>query len=176
MAASGDVTHADGSAPALDSGVSTRRCRARHRGARCLVALVLLMAILASAASSWAAGEPPARAPAADPCAGRLTTVVVRTEEHRLWLCLRGRSAADYAVAIGKGGTGKRQEGDGKTPLGVYPLGVPYTSSKFHLFVPVGYPTAEQQRQGYTGGSVGIHGPARGLSFFGRLTTLVDWT
>src|SRR6185295_2954643 len=90
------------------------------------------------------------------------TAVLVRAAAHTLELCQDGRSVANHRVALGSGGIGKRVQGDGKTPLGLYALGAPRTSVNFGTFVPVGYPTPEQQKLGFTGSAVGIHGPPRG--------------
>jgi murein L,D-transpeptidase YafK len=109
-----------------------------------------------------------------DPCAGQGTAVVVDTAQRALLLCDEGRVKASHAVALGSGGVDKRVEGDAKVPLGTYPLGKPRASSSFNLFIPVGYPTAEQRRQGYTGSAIGVHGPARLAQ--GASSTAVDWT
>ncbi len=110
------------------------------------------------------------------PCQAGETAVVVRTAERALHLCEGGRSARRFAVALGTGGIGKRRQGDGKTPLGWYPLGAPRPSQSYGTFIPVGYPTAAQARLGFTGSAVGIHGPTRGSAFAGPLTVMVDWT
>jgi L,D-transpeptidase catalytic domain len=46
------------------------------------------------------------------------------------------------------------------------------------LPVPVGYPTEAQQRAGFSGGAIGIHGPPRGFETAMRLLALVEteWT
>jgi murein L,D-transpeptidase YafK len=124
--------------------------------------LLLSLALLSSSAA----------APA--PCHPGETAVVVRVSPHALDLCQEGRSVASHRVALGAGGIGKRQQGDAKTPLGLYALGPPRPSPSFGTFVPVGYPTPAQQKAGFTGNSVGIHGPPRGGG--GPLTTSVDWT
>jgi murein L,D-transpeptidase YafK len=77
-------------------------------------------------------------------------------------------------VALGSGGLDKRWEGDGKVPLGSYPLGAPRASKAFHLFIPVGFPTPSQRRQGLSGGAIGVHGPSR--AHHGPLSTGMDWT
>jgi murein L,D-transpeptidase YafK len=102
--------------------------------------------------------------------------VVVDTGAHRLRLCEQGRVERELPVALGRGGIGKSQEGDGKTPLGTYPLGPPRPSRRFHHFIPIQYPTRAQIRHGLTGGEVGIHGPDRRTSFLGRWSVAVDWT
>jgi hypothetical protein len=115
------------------------------------------------------------RAHAADPCANRGTSIVVLTAQRLLHRCEQGRSTGTYPVALGKGGLGKQRQGDGRTPLGSYPLGAPRPSAKFWTFIPVAYPTAAQRRLGYTGGAVGVHGPPKKLlgKWIGRL---FDWT
>lgn len=107
-------------------------------------------------------------------CQSHETGILVNVRWHELQLCDDGRALARHKVALGAGGIGKRRMGDGKTPLGRYPLGAPRPSQHFGTFVPVGYPTPAQQNQGFTGNAVGIHGPPRGVS--GALGTSVDWT
>lgn len=114
---------------------------------------------------------------AADPCAGKGTLVLVRTEDHHLHLCENNVSTKQYSVALGTGGVGKRREGDAKTPLGTYSLGAPRASAAgFGTFIPIGYPTPEQRKAGYTGGAVGIHAPPRGWEWAGPLAVGSDWT
>jgi murein L,D-transpeptidase YafK len=109
-------------------------------------------------------------------CREGAASIVVNLKAHELTLCDAGRSVATYAVAIGKGGVGKRAQGDNKTPVGRYALGEPRASGKFGIFIPVGYPTAQQKEQGFTGDNVGIHGPLRGLAWAGAINTWIDWT
>lgn len=109
-------------------------------------------------------------------CHGKELAVLVDTQRHKLWLCEDGAPANEFAVALGRGGTGKRDEGDRKTPLGIYPLGAPRESARFHTFIPIGYPTEEQRKQGLTGSNLGIHGPDRKLRWLGRAGSWLDWT
>jgi len=118
-----------------------------------------------------------AAAPSAPhPCSGERRALVVETGMHRLWRCEDGRSVEELAVALGSGGVGKRREGDGKVPVGEYTLGAPLPSNRYRIFIPVGYPTAEQWRAGFTGSAIGVHGPARGYETLGAANTAVDWT
>jgi len=104
--------------------------------------------------------------------------VVVDTRTHQMHLCEGGKVDRTFAVALGTSGVGKQHEGDNRTPLGRYGLGSPRASKDFHVFVPVGYPTREQARMGFTGGAIGIHGPPRGYGTLAQLAMLVsrDWT
>jgi murein L,D-transpeptidase YafK len=116
-----------------------------------------------------------AAAPDDHPCLGG-DEVVIHTRHRALLLCQDGEPRAHYAVALGSGGLGKQREGDRRTPLGRYPLGAPRRSWSYGVFVPVGYPTAEQARAGFTGGAIGIHGPRRQFAGAGLLNTAGDWT
>jgi hypothetical protein len=127
-------------------------------------------ALAIAIASAGAAGRARPR------CGGEGPAIVVDTRASRLGLCEAGRLVKDYAVAVGRGGTGKSDEGDGKTPLGRYPLGAPRPSKKFGVFIPIGYPTDEQRKHGARGGDVGIHGPKRGFAWAGRMNTWFNWT
>ena len=102
--------------------------------------------------------------------------MVVDADDNRLHLCSNGRSEGDYGVSLGRNGVGKTREGDARTPVGVFSLGEPRGSREFHLFIPVGYPTTEQRKAGFTGGAVGIHGPKRGWRWLGRLANVYNWT
>lgn len=116
-----------------------------------------LMFVLISGAGTLLPGSVEA---AGSPCARRGTELVVDLEARTLHLCRGGRTEVSYPVNLGQGGSGKRRQGDKKTPVGRYRLEAPRASvSGFTWFVPIHYPTAAQRRAGYTGGAIGIHGP-----------------
>jgi hypothetical protein len=109
-----------------------------------------------------------------NPCKDRGVTLYVNAARRRAWLCEGDASQGEMRVALGQGGLDKHLQGDGKVPLGEYLLGPSRPSRYFHLFLPVGYPTMPQRRDGYTGGAIGVHGPPRG--FEGPGSTDTDWT
>ena len=109
-------------------------------------------------------------------CGSNDRRIVVLTSSRKLLLCDRERVAASFDVHLGRGGAGKTRQGDNKVPLGVYPLGRPRRSSRFWIFIPVGYPTPEQRKRGFTGQDVGVHGPHRMLRWLGPLTNSVSST
>jgi murein L,D-transpeptidase YafK len=128
----------------------------------------LLLTFIVSFLSSPASSKPCTNITAA--------TVVVETSQHLLWLCREGVLKGEYKVVLGTRGTGKQKEGDNKTPLGTYGLGIPRASKRFGVFIPVMYPTPEKKQQGFTGADVGIHGPARMFRWLGPINRWLDWT
>jgi hypothetical protein len=118
----------------------------------------------------------PADALDPSPCPRSRDAVVVVTDRRELWLCSGGAPAAQFTVALGRSGVGKRRRGDGRTPLGIYPLGDPRPSTQYGTFIPIAYPTPAQAARGFTGTAVGIHGPPRGIEGAGYPVTEVDWT
>jgi murein L,D-transpeptidase YafK len=109
-------------------------------------------------------------------CPAKEVVLLIDTSAHELFLCKNGVPSRAFSVALGRGGTGKTRIGDDKTPLGVYALGAPRASSRFGVFIPVGYPTQEQAVQGFTGADVGVHGPDRHYAWLGGASLWVDWT
>ena len=149
--------------------MGTAGSRLRRTAAAAAVLVLLAGAVLALTARRFS-GAPPA------PCPTEGTLVVVHSSSHSLWLCRGGMPEARYHVALGRGGMGKRQEGDERTPSGRYALGLPRASSSFHRFIPVGYPTKGERAEGRTGGAIGVHGPDSRARRLGPLTTWIDWT
>lgn len=137
-----------------------------------LVAASFLAATAPAGRSAIAAETP------SNPCAGlTVAHVVVRTEEHKLYLCGKDQAVAStYDVRLARNGVGKTRAGDGKVPLGSYPLGRPRPSKKYGTFVSIGFPLPDQRRHGYTGGDVGVHGPDRRVRWLGRLVNTFDTT
>jgi murein L,D-transpeptidase YafK len=107
-------------------------------------------------------------------CQGSDARVVVDLEDHKLALCDQTKVVESFGVRLGHSGVGKTRAGDGKTPIGTYPLGQPRASQRYGTFIPIGYPTAEQRKKGFTGGAVGVHGPDRRVKWLGRLVNTFD--
>lgn len=60
--------------------------------------------------------------------------------------------------------------------MGRYPLAPARASSRFHLFLPVAYPSPEQRGRMYTGSNIGIHGPHVAFAWLGHATVWLNWT
>ena len=107
-------------------------------------------------------------------CAAPDSRIVVDLGRHSLVLCEKTTVVGVFGVRLGRGGVGKSKEGDGKTPMGTYPLGLPRPSNRYGTFIPIGYPTEEQKQLGYTGSAVGVHGPLRLVRWLGSLVNTFD--
>jgi murein L,D-transpeptidase YafK len=108
--------------------------------------------------------------------------VLVRKSERRLYLLREGRVLRSYPVRLGLNPDGhKEQEGDFRTPEGVYSIASRNPRSEFFLSLKVSYPSAEdreaaRKRGVPPGGNIMIHGlpnvPKRSLTYYRD----VDWT
>jgi murein L,D-transpeptidase YafK len=107
-------------------------------------------------------------------CSAPDSRVVVELKTHSLALCEKDNMVGLFDVRLGQGGIGKTREGDGKTPIGAYPLGDPRPSKRFGTFIPIGFPTEEQKKMGYSGSAVGVHGPPRWAKWLGSLVNTFD--
>ncbi len=108
--------------------------------------------------------------------------VLVRKSERRLYLMREGRVLRSYPVRLGLNPEGhKTEEGDFRTPEGVYTLAARNPRSEFFLSLKVSYPSPDDRedarRRGVPpGGNIMIHGlpnvPRKPLNYYRD----VDWT
>lgn len=124
-------------------------------------------------------GTPPPMA-APEDLADRL---LVEKSERRLSLYREGRLLARYRVALGgdPGGGPKRQDGDERTPEGLYRIDWRNDRSIAHLSLHISYPEAGDLAQAAAagvspGGNIMIHGLPNGWGFLGGLHRAFDWT
>lgn len=142
-----------------------------------LFALAVLVAISLTDFSKTTRRVP---GPASD--AARADRVVVEKGARRLRLMKGDRILRDYAVTLGSSPTGnKQQEGDGRTPEGLYRIDLKNPQSAFHLSLRVSYPDDADRAEALArnvppGGDIMIHGLPNGLGFLGPLHRLLDWT
>lgn len=108
--------------------------------------------------------------------------VLVDKGDRTLTLLRGGRPLKTYRVALGGSPEGhKRQEGDEKTPEGVYLLDYRREDSSAHRSLHVSYPNAKDERRARArgvspGGFIMVHGIYDGLGWVGKLHRLRDWT
>jgi len=95
------------------------------------------------------------------------TAIAIDTSRARLYLFSNDanglRLSADYYVSIGKSGTVKSQEGDQRTPLGVYFVTSNLDTKALNEFygagaMPLNYPNVLDLKRGKSGGGIWLHG------------------
>lgn len=108
--------------------------------------------------------------------------VLVEKQVRRLALLSKGQTIKTYRVALGGNPSGpKRQQGDNKTPEGIYSIDSRNKKSPYHLALHISYPNDQDRKrakeQGVSpGGDIMIHGIKNGFGWVGRFHTWHDWT
>lgn len=131
----------------------------------------LLAALLVAAVSSLSG--------AADLKADR---IVINKRRRELILMHGGRPMRTYRVALGRNPLGaKTQQGDGRTPEGIYVISGRPERSAYHRSLRISYPNAQDRarakRLGVNpGGDIMIHGLPNGQGWIGSAHRMTDWT
>jgi len=108
--------------------------------------------------------------------------ILVEKSERRLTLIKNGKAVKFYRVALGTSPVGaKQQEGDRKTPEGVYTIDRHNAASEWYYSLHISYPSAADRararRRGVSpGGDIMIHGLAPRFAHWGRAHARSDWT
>lgn len=108
--------------------------------------------------------------------------VLVVKSERKLYLVRDERLYASFPVTFGSNPEGhKVQEGDGRTPEGLYVLDYKNASSGYHRSIHVSYPNEEDRANARElgvspGGDIMIHGQKNGFGWLGFLSRFVNWT
>lgn len=108
--------------------------------------------------------------------------VVVLKKERVLQLLNHGKVMKTYRIALGGNPVGaKTQQGDHKTPEGLYVLDSRNAHSRFYKSIHISYPNAQDRagarKRGVSpGGGVFVHGLPDGYGFLGASHRLKDWT
>jgi hypothetical protein len=160
-----------------DNTMNTFTIKAQSARTRRIKITLTVIAVLLSALLIWA-NIPDSSLPA--------NTVIDRLEvlksQRRLNAYSQGDLVAQYPISLGRVPVGhKIQEGDKKTPEGIYSIDYKKENSCCHRALHISYPdqaAIERARElGVApGGLIMLHGLARGLGWLGKLHRLVDWT
>ena len=112
----------------------------------------------------------------------KVDRVLVEKSARRLSIFREGNELKSYRVALGRSPVGpKEQEGDMKTPEGLYKIDTRNPQSAFHLALHVSYPSEADnahaaQRGVSAGGEIMVHGIKNGLGWIGAFHRWHDWT
>jgi murein L,D-transpeptidase YafK len=108
--------------------------------------------------------------------------VLVEKGARRLTLLNKGAVLKTYPVALGREPVGaKEEEGDQRTPEGIYLIDFHKRDSDYHLALHVSYPEQRDVDQATTrgvsaGSDIMLHGLPNGRGWIGRFHRRSDWT
>ncbi len=108
--------------------------------------------------------------------------IVIVKSERTLTLLRQGKVLKTYKVALGHEPKGaKTQQGDNRTPEGLYTIDSRNPRSQFHLALHISYPNAADRERAKErgvdpGGAIMIHGLPREYAWLGPLHRQTDWT
>lgn len=141
---------------------------------------LLFWAMLAVGAGLFFHKPEPAPRPVLPALVGPVDRIVVEKAKRRMVVYRGDEALREYRVALGFASNGpKIQQGDGKTPEGVFRIDRVNAQSSYHLSLGLDYPKpadrARAKAGGYdAGGDIFIHGQPNGLPDDTLLKT--DWT
>jgi murein L,D-transpeptidase YafK len=116
------------------------------------------------------------------PTGTTIDRIVVDKSARKLSVLANSKTLKSYRVALGRNPIGaKEQEGDNKTPEGVYTIDSRNPQSNFHLALHISYPSdADKARAAEHGVNAGfdimIHGIQNGRGWIGAFHRWNDWT
>ena len=108
--------------------------------------------------------------------------IVVEKSARRLSVFRDGNQIKTYQIALGRRPVGaKQEEGDMKTPEGIYNIDGRNPQSNFHLALHISYPSDEDDRRAAARGvsagyDIMIHGIQNGRGWIGAFHRWSDWT
>jgi len=108
--------------------------------------------------------------------------ILIEKKDRRLTLLTHGKALKTYRVALGRNPEGKKiEEGDKRTPEGMYVIDRRKEQSRYHRSLHVSYPNQEDLAQAKSrgvspGGDIMIHGLPNGIGFVGNFHVKRDWT
>ena len=108
--------------------------------------------------------------------------IVVQKSARNLSIFRAGKRLKTYRVALGRKPVGpKQEEGDMKTPEGIYKIDGRNAQSSYHLALHISYPSDDDNRRTAeravsAGFDIMIHGIRNGLGWMGAFHRWKDWT
>ena len=116
------------------------------------------------------------------PFRARADKVIVFKQRRLLVLLQENRTIRSYRVALGGDPKGpKQQEGDHRTPEGLYLLDRRNEHSRFYRSIHISYPNTQDRRDAAArgvspGGDIMVHGLPNGMGWIGSAHRARDWT
>jgi murein L,D-transpeptidase YafK len=116
------------------------------------------------------------------PAGTTIDRILVEKSARKLSIFAGDKKLKSYRVALGRNPVGaKEQEGDMKTPEGVYKIDSRNPQSDYHLALHVSYPSDEDnaraaERGVNAGFDIMVHGIRNGGGWIGAFHRMHDWT
>jgi murein L,D-transpeptidase YafK len=116
------------------------------------------------------------------PAGTTIDRIVVEKSARRLSVFRNGNRIKTYRIALGRSPLGaKQEEGDMKTPEGIYKVDGRNPQSSFHLALHISYPSDEDDKRAAAHGvsagfDIMIHGIQNGRGWIGAFHRWHDWT
>ena len=116
------------------------------------------------------------------PADAKADKIVIEKANRVLTIYIQNQKIKSYPISLGSNPVGsKEEEGDRKTPEGIYSVIEHKRDSSYFRALRVSYPEEEgilhAERLGVKPGSdIMIHGIRNGLGFIGRAHRWIDWT
>ena len=116
------------------------------------------------------------------PVGTTIDRIVVGKSARRLSIFRDANELKTYRIALGRSPVGaKREEGDMKTPEGIYRIDGRNPQSSFHLALHISYPSDEDNKRAAAHGvpagfDIMIHGIQNGRGWIGAFHRWKDWT
>lgn len=145
-----------------------------------LLRLLALVVVTGAAWVAWQAFAPPPAPPPHAAAVDRIDRILIEKSARRLTASRGGETVLEFPIALGFAPSGdKEQEGDGKTPEGLFRINRRNPNSAYHLSLGIDYPKPDDRARAEAaglspGGDIFIHGQPNSV---GNLITLPgDWT
>ena len=116
------------------------------------------------------------------PAETTIDRIVVEKSARTLSIVRDGKHIKSYRIALGRNPVGaKQEEGDMKTPEGIYKIDTRNPQSSFHLALHISYPSDEDNQRAVASGvpagsDIMIHGIQNGRGWIGAFHRWNDWT
>lgn len=116
------------------------------------------------------------------PVGTTIDRILVEKSARRLSIFQKANQIKSYRIALGRNPLGaKQEEGDMKTPEGIYKIDGRNPQSNFHLALHISYPSDEDDKRAAARGvppgfDIMIHGIQNGRGWIGAFHRWNDWT
>ena len=116
------------------------------------------------------------------PVGTTIDRILVEKSARRLSIFQKANQIKSYRIALGRNPLGaKQEEGDMKTPEGIYKIDGRNPQSSFHLALHISYPSDEDDKRAAARGvppgfDIMIHGIQNGRGWIGAFHRWNDWT